>query len=236
MLTSGQPDNFRLGPVDSPTLFTGDFSYRLEVPDNASRATFDLISVHPSTDVDMFARFGQDNDVQDGQAVSDYSSTSPSGNERIVMNRFSSPPLRAGIYYVSLALWDTGVVAEGALTATLQIDESPPGPRISSGGIVLATGDPVVNRISPNALISIFGQDFASQGTQALNPVLAAAGKIAANLAATCLEIDGRRAPLFAVFPNQINAQALHDLAPGQARVAAVRDCGTASPDFSPGG
>ncbi len=229
LLTSGQPANFRLGPVDNPKLFTGGFSYRLEVPDNASRATFDLISVNPSIDVDMFARFGQDNDVQDGQVVSDYSSTSPSGNEQIVVNRFSSPPLRAGIYYVSLVLWDTGVVAEGALTATLQIDESPSGPSISSGGIVLATGAPVVSRISPNALISVFGQDFAPQGTQALNPVLDAAGRVAANLAATCLEIDGKRAPIFAVFPNQINAQALHDLAPGQARVAAVRGCGTAN-------
>ena len=99
-------------------------------------------------------------------------------------------------------------------------------PRIPSGSIVLATGTPVVNRISPNALISVFGQDFAPEGTQALSPRLDAAGRIAANLAATCLEIDGKRAPLFAVSPDQINAQVPHDLAPGQARVAAIRGCG----------
>ncbi len=226
-LTPGQPASFRLGPVDNPTIFTGGYSYRLEVPDNASRATLILNSNDPGVDVDIYVRFGQDNDVQNGQVATDYSSTGLFGNEQIVINRFSGPPLRAGIYFVSLALIDTGIIAEGALTATLQIDELPPGPRISSGGIVLATGTPVVNRISPNSLISVFGQDFAPEGTQALSPVLDAAGRVAANLADTCLEIDGRRAPLFAVFPHQINAQTPHDLTPRQSQVAAIRGCGT---------
>ncbi len=99
-------------------------------------------------------------------------------------------------------------------------------PRISAGGVVLATGSPLVNRISPNALISVFGQDFAPQGTLALIPSLDAAGRVAANLAGACLEIDGKRAPLFAATPNQINAQAPHDLTPGEAQAAVVRDCG----------
>ena len=109
-------------------------------------------------------------------------------------------------------------------------------PRISSGGIVLATGAPVVNRISPNAIISVFGSEFAPEGTQARSPMLDAAGRIATELAGVCLEIDGKRAPLFAVFPGQINAQAPHDarlLAPGQtyvtvgtSEVTAIRNCG----------
>ncbi len=113
---------------------------------------------------------------------------------------------------------------------------SPPGtaPRISAGGIVTATGTPVVNRISPNAIVSIFGQELAPQGTQAASPRLDASGKIAANLAATCLEIDGRRAPLFAVFPAQINAQVPHDLAPGQSRVQVIRGCGAEAEQPSP--
>ena len=122
-LTPGQPASFRLGPVDNPTIFTGGYSYRLEVPDNASRATLILNSNDPGVDVDIYVRFGQDNDVQDGQVVTDYSSTGLFGNEQIVINRFSGPPLRAGIYFVSLALIDTGIIAEGALTATLQIDD-----------------------------------------------------------------------------------------------------------------
>ena len=100
-----------------------------------------------------------------------------------------------------------------------------PPPSISAGGVVLATGTPAVNRISPNAIISVFGQSFA--GTQTLNPVIDADGGIAVNLAATCLEIGGKRAPLFFVSPTQINAQVPHDLAPGEAALTVTRGCGT---------
>ena len=103
---------------------------------------------------------------------------------------------------------------------------SPP-PSISSGGVVLASGTPLVNRISPNALISVFGQGFA--GTQTLNPVIDADGGIAVNLGATCLQIGGKRAPLFFVSPTQINAQVPHDLAPGEAELTVIRGCGTAN-------
>ena len=98
--------------------------------------------------------------------------------------------------------------------------------RISSGGVILATGAPVVKSISPNAIISVFGREFAPEGTRAANPVLDYAGRLATELAGLCLEIDGKRAPLFAVFPGQVNAQAPHDLAPGQAQVIAARNCG----------
>ena len=99
--------------------------------------------------------------------------------------------------------------------------------RISAGGIALATGTPVVRRISPNALVSVFGWDFAPEGTRAVTPELNAAGGVADNLAGICLEIAGERVPLFAVFPHQINAQAPHGLTPGTARVDVVRGCGT---------
>ena len=102
-----------------------------------------------------------------------------------------------------------------------------PPPSISAGGVVLASGTPAVNRISPNAIISVFGQDFA--GTRTLNPVIDADGGIAVNLAATCLEIGGKRAPLFIVTPGQINAQVPHDLAPGEAALTVIRGCGTAN-------
>ncbi len=107
-------------------------------------------------------------------------------------------------------------------------------PRISAGGVALATGTPVVARISPNAVVSVFGQDFAPQGTQAANPAPAGAGRVGANLAATCLEIGGKRAPLFAVFPTQINAQTPHDLTPGQVPAAVIRGCGTSEEQSGP--
>ncbi len=101
-------------------------------------------------------------------------------------------------------------------------------PRIASGGVVLAAGTPIVRRIAPNALVSIFGQDFALPGRRTL-VVDAASGLIASNLASTCLEIGGAGAPLFLVSPTQINAQVPHGLTAEQAVVTVVRGCGTAN-------
>ena len=118
-LTPGQPADFRLGPVDSPTLFQGDVSYQLEVPEDATRVTFTLES---DADVALYVRFGEDNTVQDGRAVFDHGSRNPEGNERIGITRRSDPPLRAGTYFVSVALFDTGVVAMATLTAEVETD------------------------------------------------------------------------------------------------------------------
>ena len=49
--------------------------------------------------------------------MSDYSSQGPTGNEEITITRQSTPPLRAGSYFISIALFDTGVVARGTLAA-----------------------------------------------------------------------------------------------------------------------
>ncbi len=121
-LTPGQPADFRLGPVDSPLLFNGPASFQLEVPEAASRITFTLESVDPDVDVDLFVRFGEDNTIQDGELVSDHFSLSFTGNERIGITRRSDPPLRAGTYFVSILVFDTGAVAEGTLTATVETD------------------------------------------------------------------------------------------------------------------
>ena len=121
-LTPGQPADFRLGPVDAARLFSGDDSFRLEVSENASRVIFTLESVDPDVDVDLYVRFGEDNTVQNSRVVADYSSEGITGNERIGITRRSDPPLRAGTYFVSALVFDTGVVAEGTLTAEVETD------------------------------------------------------------------------------------------------------------------
>ena len=121
-LTPGQPADFRLGPVDSPILFAGDRSFRLEVPEAASRITFTLESVDPDVDLALLVRYGEDNDIQDGRPVFDHGFRNSDGNERIGITRRSDPPLRAGTYFVSVLVYDTGVVAEGTLTATVETD------------------------------------------------------------------------------------------------------------------
>jgi len=121
-LMPGQPADFRLGPVDSPTLFTGDHSFRLEAPTGTTRVTFTLESVDPDVDVDLYVRFDEDNTIQNGRPVFDHDSRGFTGNERIGITRRSDPPLRAGTYFVSIGVYDTGVVAEGTLTATVETD------------------------------------------------------------------------------------------------------------------
>ena len=91
-LTPGQPVSFRRGPVDTPTLFRGDFSFRLEVPEDASRVTFTLES---DVDVELAVRYGEDNAVEDRSLVTDHRSRNPAGNEEIVITPQSDPPLRS---------------------------------------------------------------------------------------------------------------------------------------------
>ena len=103
-------------------LFSGDSSFQVEVPENATRFIFTLESVDSDINVDLYVRYGQDNELQNGRVVSDYFSAGPTGNEQIVVNRQSDPPLRAGTYFVSLVLRTTGAVAE----VTLRFDALPP--------------------------------------------------------------------------------------------------------------
>ena len=113
-------------------------------------------------------------------------------------------------------------------SATVTVNAPPDTPVISSDGIVLATGTPVVSTIAPLALISVFGEGFAPAGTQELSPRLDSSGEIAANLSNTCLEMGGQRMPLFAVTPTQINAQTMRG-ARGRTDVRVIRNCGTGS-------
>ncbi len=145
-LTPGQAVKFRMGPVDSPTLFYGDNSFRLEVPEDASQVTFTLKSADPDVDVDLYARYGEDNGVRDGRVVYDYASRGDTGNEDIVITPESDPPLLAGTYFVSILVYDTGVVAEGTLTAEVETDEEDP-EQISGG--LLTPGAPADFRLGP---------------------------------------------------------------------------------------
>ena len=53
--------------------------------------------------------------------------------------------------------------------------------------------------------------------------------RVSTRLADTCVEINGNRSPMFAVFPTQINLQVSSDVNPGNASVVVIRGCGTGS-------
>jgi uncharacterized protein (TIGR03437 family) len=111
--------------------------------------------------------------------------------------------------------------------------EPAPKPSIGSGAVVVATGTPVVANVSPNAILTIFGQEFAPAGTLVVNPEVDGQGKVSTRLANTCVEINGQRSPIFAVLPTQINLQS-PTIAPGApVPVVVIRACGTAQENRS---
>ena len=149
-LTPSQPVSFQRGPVDNPTIFFGNHSFRLEVPEDASRVTFTLES---DVDVELAVRYGEDNAVEDGSLVTDHRSRNPAGNERILITPRSDPPLRSGTYFVSVIVWATGVVANCTLTAEVELDEEDQTP--ISGG-TLTPGQPADFRLGPVDTPTIF--------------------------------------------------------------------------------
>ena len=107
--------------------------------------------------------------------------------------------------------------------------------RIFFGSVGLATQTPVISSISPGAIVTAYGENFAPAGTSAASPAFDEEGRIATVLAGVCLEINGDRSRMLAVFNHQINAQAPENLpAAGLAEVVVVRNCGAADEHRSP--
>lgn len=103
--------------------------------------------------------------------------------------------------------------------------DPPLAPTISAGGIVLANLAPKVATISPLSIISVFGTGFASETI--LYPNLDG-NFLARTLGNVCLEMNGERLPIFAVTPEQINAQAPATQTLGPASFTVISNCDTA--------
>ncbi len=88
----------------------------------------------------MYVRAGADVDVTDNGVTADYSSTSRLANETIVIDASSTPPLRAGTYYISLASYTLGARASGTISASV---ERPSGTAPISGARPLVSGTAV---------------------------------------------------------------------------------------------
>ena len=129
-LTSGVPAGFQLPAVDSPTLFTGDYGYTIEVPEGATKLRVRVAAALPSTDVDLFIRRGSPVEVGSDGVAADYVSETETGNETIEIGLNSSPPLSPGVYHIALGLFTPGVNAAGTVTATME--RSALGPPVSA--------------------------------------------------------------------------------------------------------
>jgi len=97
-------------------------------------------------------------------------------------------------------------------------------PPVASAVVGAGLSVPLVNRISSNGIVSVFGERFVAPGAQSI--ATGQGGRLPDELGGVCVEIDGTRAPLFFVSPLQINAQTPPIPESGQVDVTVVRDCG----------
>ena len=101
-------------------------------------------------------------------------------------------------------------------------------PAIAPGGVVGAgLGIPAVTRLSPDGLLTIFGQNFAPAGTaRGLTGADLQAGQVPVNLGCTCVAVNHQLAPLVYVSPTQINLQAPSGIHDGGFSVQVIANCG----------
>ena len=128
-LVPGAPSSFWLPSVTQPTLFVGDFLYRIIVPEGAVRLVISADAMRPGStaDIDLLVRRGSPPNLTATGPQTDYASESQGGSESIVITPQSDPPLSAGALYVALALYTTGSVVEGLVRTTLDVTGPPPG-------------------------------------------------------------------------------------------------------------
>jgi uncharacterized protein (TIGR03437 family) len=98
-------------------------------------------------------------------------------------------------------------------------------PSIAAGGVVSAgLSNPQVNVLSPNAIVTVFGSNFAPAGTAKTAGLVN--GQLPTNLDGVCVEFGTVRAPIFALYPGQINLQ-VPGVAAGNVPVQVITACDT---------
>ena len=194
VLVSGRAQNFTFQPVTAATLLTREGTYQIIVPANATRLEIRLATTPASADLDLYAQFGTPPSVLNGTVIADHVSASPTGNEIIVIDRNSSPPLRAGTYFISLAVYSTGVSVQGTVTATF----STPGSFTVSERVMSRTSP--TNCVTPAAADTFLVTDpraalyFAGTGNRggiATIQFLDPSGTVQRNVTFTPFSVDG---------------------------------------------
>lgn len=100
-----------------------------------------------------------------------------------------------------------------------------------SGIVGAGLSQPFVAKASYNQIMTIFGERFATEGfARIVSGADLINGLLPVRFGGVCVEIGGQRAPIFAVFDNQINFQAIAPIGvPGATTVRVIRNCDSAS-------
>jgi uncharacterized protein (TIGR03437 family) len=98
-------------------------------------------------------------------------------------------------------------------------------PKIAAGGIVQnGFSMPSVTEVSPGAITSIFGSNFAAEGSSPVSGAIEN-GRMQTKVAGLCVTFGSLQAPLLAVSPSQLTVQ-VPAVAPGAVAVRVIRNCG----------
>lgn len=102
-----------------------------------------------------------------------------------------------------------GINDKATFKLTITSPPSSSAPQISRDGVVSAgLSVPAVRALAPNAIASVFGVNFAAAGTvRQVGGDDLVNGKLPTQLAGVCVQIGTQYAPIFAVYPTQINFQ-----------------------------
>lgn len=111
-----------------------------------------------------------------------------------------------------------------------------PLPAISGGGVDGAGGSvPAVTAISPGALASLYGVNFAPTGTsRAVEAADLVNGALPTNLASVCVQVGGQAAFLTYVSPAQLNIQVPNIPLNTSVQIQVTTGCGSSSPLLGP--
>jgi uncharacterized protein (TIGR03437 family) len=206
-ISPGSPQNFDLPAVDSPTLFT-DVIYRVDVGAQITRLTVDLETTTPDVDVDLYVRFGQPPEISNGRVTANFSSLSATGTEQIVISSTSTPPIRAGSYFIGMVLYTTGEAVTGRVRVTLE-EASASGPQINA---VVHSASFLAGSAAPGEIVSLFGQSM-GPATGVRAQLDEQTGRLRTALGGVIVLFDGVPAPLFFVRGDQINVQVPYGVA-----------------------
>ncbi|MCH8296405.1 hypothetical protein IH992_35445, partial [Candidatus Poribacteria bacterium] len=129
ILQPGEEVDGTIGAAIPPDLhlWDVDHQYQLEVPENTSVLTINLVAKDTGMNLNLAVRFDQKSTIEDGVFIADIKSQNPDGEEQIELSKNTNPPLKKGTYYITVGNFEASP-AEFTLVATLstQTEEFPP--------------------------------------------------------------------------------------------------------------
>ncbi len=119
-LVPGEPSVIEYPGTPEVTLFHGDRGFVVDVPVGTARLIIDFAGSPSGTRLDLFARFGQDVELDaEGDVIADHLSRGPRGVEQITIDDDSVPALEEGRYFIATHGFEGNEAVTGTFVATL---------------------------------------------------------------------------------------------------------------------